>query len=79
MENKLSLFEKITLTLGVINAILFVVGLYCALITKNEDFVLWFVLPLAIQLGLTVILFVIVEIILYRIWGCDIHIFPSLY
>ena len=79
MKNKLSIFEKISLTLGIVNAILFVVGLFIGCIWENGVVGMYFILPIAIQIGVTILLIILFEIILCKIWGLEVHIFPSLF
>jgi len=79
MKTRYSLFEKISMTLGVINGLLFMVGLCLGFIFGNERVGVYFLLPLGIQLVITMLLFILVEVIIYKIWGCDKHIFPSLF
>lgn len=79
MKNKLNIFEKISLTLGIVNAILFVVGMFIGYIWENEVIVMYCILPIAIQLGVTILLIILFEIILCKIWGLEVHIFPSLF
>jgi hypothetical protein len=79
MKNKLNIFEKISLTFGVINAILFVVGMFVGYIWENEVIVMYCTLPIAIQVGVTILLIILFEIILCKIWGLEVHIFPSLF
>lgn len=79
MKNKLSIFEKISLTLGIVNAILFIVGMFFGCILGDEVIGMYFIIPIAIQLGVTILLIILFEIILCKIWGLEVHIFPSLF
>jgi len=79
MKNEFSVFEKITLTFGLINFILFVVGASVGGIWENEKLGLILVLPFAFQLVICLILALFVEVILNKIWGLDVHIFPSVF
>ena len=79
MKNKLSIFEKISLTLGIVNAILFGVGLFIGCVWGGEVIGMYLILPILIQLGVTILLIILFEIILCKIWGLEVHIFPSLF
>ena len=78
MKNEFTVFEKITLTFGLINFILFVVGAFVGGFWSN-DLGLILVLPIAFQLVICLILALFVEVILNKIWGLDVHIFPSVF
>ena len=78
MKKGLNIFEKISLTLAVLNAILFIAGFFVGLLF-SEDIGLILVLPIAIQLVVEGLLFIIIDIVLCKIWGLEVHLFPSLY
>lgn len=73
-----TLFEKIWTTLFIINIILLVIGVPI-MYTFNETIGLIMTLPFLIQLVVTLLLVIIVELIFCIIWGLDCHIFPSLF
>lgn len=75
---ELTLFEKIWITLLIVNVILLVIGVPI-IYTFNETIGLIMTLPLLIQLIVTLLLVMIVELILCKIWNLDCHIFPSLF
>lgn len=86
MKNKLTLFEKIWATLGILNSMLFVVGILviCVHEDLNETFnfhsvgcILFF--PFLVYILSTLLLLIIVEIILGRVWGLNVHTFPALF
>lgn len=74
----LTLFEKIFSTLGVINIILFLSGMIIQMVWEKTWF-LFFIMPLCVQLAVSLLLLIVVELILNGIWGMDIHVFPSLF
>ena len=74
----LTLFEKIFCTLGVINIILFLSGMIIQMVWEKTWF-LFFIMPLCVQLAVSLLLLIVVELILSGIWGMDIHVFPSLF
>ena len=78
MKKGLNIFEKISLTLAVLNVILFIAGFFVGMLF-NEDIGLILVLPIAIQLVVEGLLFIIIDIVLCKIWGLEVHLFPSLY
>ena len=78
MKKGLNIFEKISLTLAVLNAILFIAGFFVGMLF-SEDIGLILVLPIAIQLVVEGLLFIIIDIVLCKIWGLEVHLFPSLY
>ena len=67
----MTLFEKIYFTCLIINFVL----IFFAIFLENED-ASKTIVPLAIQVFLT-ILYIVVKLILL-IWGVEIHWFPSL-
>lgn len=82
----MTIFEKIWSSLGVINILLFVIGIVNVSVdgTLNEPFnfhLLGSVLmaPMLFQLGITLFLLIIDEVILCKIWKLDLHVFPSLF
>lgn len=74
---ELTLFEKIWVTLLIVNAFLSLIG--CILISLNVNFGFILFLPLIIQIITMIVLVIIIEIILHNIWNLDCHIFPSLF
>ena len=74
----LTLFEKIFCTLGVINIISFLSGMIIQLVWE-KTWSLFFIMPLCVQLVVSLLLLIVVELILRGIWGMDIHVFPSLF
>lgn len=78
MKNRFSIFEKISLTLGIVNVMLFIVGVFICYVWEN-NVGLYLILPSVIQFGVSVLLVVLFEIILCKIWGLEIHIFPTLF
>ena len=79
MKNTLTVIEKLTLTFLAITFPMFVIGVSVGSIWGNERIGLCLVLPFAICVGITLILAFIFELLLCRIWGLDLHIFPSLF
>lgn len=79
MKNKFSLFEKISFTVGIINALMFIAGFFIGTIWGNEELGLYLILPFGIQFAVSIILVIFVEFILNWIWGLDIHIFPTIF
>lgn len=73
-----TLFEKIFLTLGIINVILFFVGIVINFVW-DKAWVIFLTLPLYIQFGVFLVMLIVFEVILCGIWGMDIHVFPSLF
>ena len=69
MKNKFSIFEKISLTLAIVNMILFIVGIFICYVWEN-GIGIYLILPSVIQF---------VEVILCKIWGLDLHVFPTLF
>ena len=80
MKNNFSLFEKIYATTGIVNLILFITGIFAVYIF-GDDIALFLILicPIAVQFVITGFLVLLFEVILNKIWGCDIHIFPSVF
>lgn len=78
MKKGLNIFEKISLTLAVLNVILFIAGFIVGILF-SEDIGLILVLPIAIQLVVEGLLFIIIDVVLCKIWGLEVHLFPSLY
>ena len=78
MKNKFSLFEKIYATTGIVNLMLFITGLWIECIFANK-IALILICPIVVQVVLTGFLVLLFEVILNKIWGCDIHIFPSVF
>ena len=79
MKNTLTVVEKITLTLLAITFPMFIIGFFVGSIWGNETVGIYLVLPFGICVGITAILAFVFELILCRIWGLDLHIFPSLF
>ena len=73
-----TLFEKIFLTLGIINVILFFVGIVINLVWDKAWFI-FLTLPLYIQFGVFLVMLIVFEVILCGIWGMDIHVFPNIF
>lgn len=78
MKNKFSIFEKISLTLAIVNIILFIVGIFICYVWEN-DIGIYLILPSVIQFGVSGLLIILFEVILCRIWGLDLHVFPTLF
>lgn len=78
MKNKLSIFEKISLTLAIVNTILFIVGIFICYVWEN-DIGIYLILPSVIQFGVSGLLIILFEVILCKIWGLDLHVFPTLF
>ena len=74
----LTLFEKIFCTLGVINIILFLSGMIIQMVWE-KTWSLFFIMPLYVQLVVSLLLLIVVELILSGTRGMDIHVFPSLF
>lgn len=72
-----TLFEKIFLTLGIINTIMFIVGTVIKFVW-DKAWSIFLILPVYIQLAVFLVILIVVELILCKIWGMDIHVFPSL-
>lgn len=72
-----TLFEKIFLTLSIINAIMFIVGSVIKFVW-DKAWSMFLILPVYIQFAVFLIILIVVEVILCGIWGMDIHVFPSL-
>ena len=79
MKNTLTVVEKITLTLLAITFPMFVIGVFVGGIWCNERVGLYLVLPFGICVGIVLTLAFIFELVLCRIWGFDLHVFPSLF
>lgn len=78
MKNNFSISEKISLTLGIVNMILFVIGVIVCYIWENNVGI-YLILPFVIQLGVSLLLIILFEIILCKIWGLEVHVFPTLF
>lgn len=78
MKNTLTLIEKITLTFLAITFPVFIVGITVTYIW-DETIGIYLMLPLYVCVGIILILAFIFELILCRIWGLDLHVFPSLF
>ena len=78
MKNKFSIFEKISLTLAIVNIILFIVGIFICYVWEN-DIGIYLILPSVIQFGISGLLIILFEVILCKIWGLDLHVFPTLF
>lgn len=78
MKNTLTVIEKITLTLLAITFPVFMIGVTVMYIW-DETIGIYLMLPLFVCVGIILILAFIFELILCRIWGLDIHVFPSLF
>ena len=78
MKNKFSVFEKISLTLAIVNIILFIVGIFICYVWEN-DIGIYLILPSVIQFGVSGLLIILFEVILCKIWGLDLHVFPTLF
>lgn len=78
MKNKFSIFEKISLTLAIVNIILFIVGIFICYVWEN-DIGIYLILPSVIQFGVSGLLIILFEVILCKIWGLDLHVFPTLF
>lgn len=74
----LTLFEKIFCTLGVINTISFLSGMIIQFVWEKTWFI-FLIMPLCVQLIVSLLLLIVVELILNGIWRIDIHVFPSLF
>jgi ABC-type transport system involved in cytochrome c biogenesis permease subunit len=79
MKNTLTVIEKITLTFLAITFPMFVIGIFVGSIWGNETIGLYLVLPFAICIGIIATLAFIFELLLCRIWGLDLHVFPTLF
>lgn len=79
MKNTFTIIEKITLTLLAITFPVFMIGITVGFIWGNETIGLYLMLPLFVCVGIILILVFIFELILCRIWGLDLHAFPSLF
>lgn len=79
MENTFTIIEKITLTLLAITFPVFMIGVTVIFIWGKETIGLYLMLPLFVCVGIILILAFIFELILCRIWGLDLHVFPSLF
>lgn len=78
MKNKFSIFEKISLTLAIVNIILFIVGIFICYVWEN-DIGIYLILPSVIQFGVSGLLIILFEVILCKIWGLEVHVFPTLF
>lgn len=79
MKNTFTVIEKITLTLLAITFSMFMVGITVNFIWDNETIGLYLMLPLFVCVCIVLVLAFIFELILCRIWGLDLHVFPSLF
>lgn len=79
MKNTLTVIEKITLTFLAVTFPMFAIGIFVNLIWENETVGLYLILPFSICVGIILILAFIFELLLCRIWGLDLHVFPSLF
>jgi ABC-type transport system involved in cytochrome c biogenesis permease subunit len=79
MKNTFTVIEKIALTLLAITFPLFVIGIFIVCIWGKEMIGLYLVLPFGVCVGIVLILAFIFELLLCRIWGLDLHVFPSLF
>lgn len=73
-----TLFEKIFFTLGIINAIMLIVGSVINFVW-DKAWSMFLILPLYIQFVVFLVMLIVVEVILCGIWGLDLHVFPSLF
>ena len=78
MKNTLTVIEKITLTLLAITFPIFMIGVTVMYIW-DETIGVYLMLPLFVCIGIILILVFIFELILCRIWGMDIHVFPNIF
>lgn len=78
MKNTFSVIEKITLTLLAIAFLMFMIGVTVMFIW-DETIGLYLMLQLFVCVGIILFLAFIFELVLCRIWGLDLHIFPSLF
>ena len=78
MKNKFSIFEKISLTLAIVNMILFIVGIFICYVWEN-GIGIYLILPSVIQFVISGLLIILFEVILCKIWGLDLHVFPTLF
>lgn len=79
MKNTFTVIEKVALTFLAITFSMFIIGIFVGGIWGNETVGLYLILPFGICVGIILILAFIFELILCRIWGLDIHVFPSLF
>lgn len=78
MKNKFSIFEKISLTLAIVNILLLIVGIFICYVWDN-DIGIYLMLPSVIQFGISGLLIILFEVVLCEIWGLDLHVFPTLF
>ena len=78
MKNTLTLIEKITLTLLAITFPMFMIGITVIYIW-DETIGLYLMLPLFVCVGIILTLVFIFELVMCRIWGLDLHVFPSVF
>lgn len=78
MKNTLTVIEKITLTLLAITFPMFMIGVTVMYIW-DETIGFYLMLPLFVCVGIILTLVFIFELVLCRIWGLDLHVFPSLF
>lgn len=79
MKNTFTFIEKITLTFLAITCPMFVIGILFSCILGLETIALYLMLPFGVCISIVLILTFIFELLLCRIWGLDLHIFPSLF
>ena len=79
MKNTFTVIEKVTLTFLAITFPMFIIGIFVGSIWGNETIGLYLVLPFGVCVGIILILAFVFELLLCRIWGMDIHVFPSLF
>lgn len=79
MKNTFTFIEKITLTFLAITCPMFVIGIFFGCILGLETIALYLMLPFGVCISIVLILTFIFELLLCRIWGLDLHIFPSLF
>ena len=78
MKNTFSVIEKVELTLLAITFLMFMIG-GTVMFIWDEIIGLYLMLPLFVCVGIILFLAFIFELILCRIWGLDLHIFPSMF
>lgn len=78
MKNTLTVIEKVTLTLLAITFPVFMIGVTVMCIW-DEAIGFYLMLPLYVCVGIILTLVFIFELVLCRIWGLDLHVFPSLF
>ena len=73
-----TLFEKIYFTCAIVNVILFAVAVLIAATELHRVVPIILAAPFTFQGVFTLLYLLIVEVILNRIWGFKIDLFPSL-